>query len=151
MNKKLTTIFSLILLTLLSGCAGLSPVAGEKRSVTPISKGVKTITFNDSMVWGNRPFGITKAIRFPKGNYVIEAEDNEYYYFKSPLDIEYRVFKDKKVTDARNMPGGLFFKKYFNMLPAGAYLSVNSKEKVLTWKLGSNFLNMEGKLWKKNF
>jgi hypothetical protein len=148
---RLPTIFLLILLASCCGCKMLDPTMKEKRIVTPTARNDKTIIFNDSMVWGDRPWGLTRAIRFPKGKYIIEAEDDEYYYFKAPANIEYRIFKDKKLTDARNMPGGLFYKKYFNILPAGAYLSVSPTEKALTWKLGGDFLNMEGKLWKKNF
>jgi hypothetical protein len=56
------------------------------------------------------------------------------------------------VTDDHFSSGGLFFKKAtFNLVPAGAYISTDNQTKILTWKLGANFLDMEGSKWTKNF
>jgi hypothetical protein len=106
------------------------------------------IVFHERMVWYNQPRNPTRGIRFPAGTYRLEAEDDEYRYFRAPSDVEYRIFRDGRAVDGRFMPGGLFLgKTIWKAVPAGAYLSVDPTTKVATWNLGRNFLKLEGKLW----
>ncbi len=149
MKNKLLSLISFAILVIFSGC--MQTTMKEERQVSPVILEKKAVIFKAPMVWANKPVGKTRAIRFPKGIYTIEAEDAEYYYFMAPEDIEYKIFKEGKVVDSRKIPGGLFYKKIFHIIPAGAYMSVSSKTKTLTWKLGKNFLEMEGNEWKKNF
>ena len=129
-----------------------SPVTGEDRAVTPLQMQEKQVVFKEAMVWLDRTFSPTRGIRFPEGVYTLEAEDKEYYYFRAPRDIEYRVFEDGRVVDGNFMPGGLYLgKKLLMMVPAGAYLSVNEQNKTMTWRLGGDFLRMEGRTWERNF
>ena len=143
------TLLAVLLYT--SGCVTLSPVTQEDRVVRTIDDGKKRVIFEECMVWYDN-LTPTRGIRFPEGTYTLEAEDDEYYYFAAPAQLEYRVFRYGKVVDARKMPGGLYLgKKAFKMVPAGAYLSVDNQNKTFTWKLGSDFLLMEGRKWKKNY
>jgi hypothetical protein len=141
--------------SVLGGCGLLppqDPVSAQERTVTPTTTRDKTITLKESMVWYNRPFSATRGIRFPEGVYTLEAEDDEYYYFASPKEIEYRVFQEGKVVDGRSIPGGLFLgKRLFKMVPAGVYMTADEHTRIITWKLGAEFLRMEGKLWTRNY
>lgn len=143
------------LLCSLSGCGllpGGDPVMSEKRPVTPVAVRDKQVVFKESMVWYDRPFGATRGIMFPEGVYKLEAEDSEYYYFAAPKAIEYRVFSNGKAVDGRFIPGGLCLGKAFlKMIPAAAYMTMDDKNKVMTWKLGGDFIRMEGSKWTKNY
>ena len=147
-------LFLPLVMLVLAGCGALtlSPLTSEDRSVSPVVDAGKSVILKESMVWYDQEVA-TRGIRFPEGQYLLEAEDAEYYYFRSPSPLEYRIFQNGSLTDGRFMPGGLFLSKaLINMVPAGAYLSVEDpKQKTLTWKLGSNFLRKEGSLWTKNF
>ena len=93
----------------------------------------------------------TRGIRFAQGIYKLEAEDAEYRYFASPNPVEYRVFNNGTVVEDKFMEGGLAVAKKFNLVPGAAYMNEATDEKILTWKLGAEFLNTEGRSWKKNF
>jgi hypothetical protein len=143
----------------LSGC-GLSanagsPLAAEDRVVSPVPNDTRVITLNEPEVWTDQSPPLvpaTHGIRLPSGRYILEAEDANSLYFRSPEKIEYRIFANGAVTDDRFMPGGLFLSKAtFASVPAGAYLTVDAANKTVTWKLGSDFLAMEGTKWSKNF
>jgi len=143
------------LVCVVSGCGLMparNPVAAEDRHVKSVATRDKEVVLKEAIVWFDRHPNATRGIRFPEGTYKIEAEDDEYYYFAAPKDIEYRVFRDGKVVDGRFMPGGLFLGKVFlKAVPAGAYLSVDERSKVVTWHLGGNFLRLEGKKWTRNY
>ncbi|HEY4952978.1 MAG TPA: hypothetical protein VII71_06295 [Verrucomicrobiae bacterium] len=152
--KKFTIFFLLIIAAaFINGCAlPMSPVTNESRTVSPLSNQTKSVTFKEAMVWYDSAFAPTSGIRFSGGTYRLEAEDNDYFYFQAPRQIEYRTIQNGNVTNDHFSPGGLFFKKAaFNFVPAGAYISSDNQMKILTWKLGANFLDMEGSKWTKNF
>ena len=153
MNKSVTLIPLIAATVFLGGCViPLSPLTHEARVVSPLPSQTNAVVFKEPMVWYDQALFPTRGIRFPEGTYRIESEDSEYRYFRAPSQIEYRVLQDGKVTDARFMPGGLFLsKRAFDLVPAGAYLFVDEYTNVLTWKLGGDFMGMEGGRWSKNF
>ncbi|WP_428240172.1 hypothetical protein [Gynuella sp.] len=53
----------------------------------------KNVTLIDSMVWYD--FNRSHGILFPEGEYVLEAEDDDYYYFTAPSSLEFRTFQDR--------------------------------------------------------
>lgn len=141
---------------LLTACMSVynTPVAAELRDVKLIADVSKTVTVQEGMVWVDKSFMETRGIRFPPGVYVLEAEDSAYWYFRSPSSLEFRIFKDGKVTDSRNIPGGIMIgKDLFRYIPAAGYVDNDEKEngKVMVWRLGGNFLALEGSAWKKSF
>lgn len=130
----------------------LNPVTSEVRSVRPAMDEKKTVTVPEGMVWYDaaRP---TRGLRFPPGTYALEAEDDEYWYFRSPEPLEFRVFSGREVKDARSIPGGVMLgKKTLKLIPAAGYIDgERGSEKMMVWKLGRNFLRREGKDWRKSF
>jgi hypothetical protein len=95
----------------------------------------------------------TRAIRFPPGTYVLEAEDSQYWYMRSSTPLEFRIFRDGKAVDGRSIPGGIMIgKARISMVPAGGYIDgQNASAKVMVWKLGGEFVRREGRNWKKSF
>ncbi len=136
-------------------CA-LEPVASETREIQPITDESKTLAVLNGMIFYDTPglFGLqpSRGIRFPPGIYVLEAEDKEYQYFRSASPLEFRAFKDKKVVEDKEMPGGIMLgKSNLKLVPAGGYIDGEGSTKVLVWKLGGEFVGLKNREWKKSF
>jgi hypothetical protein len=129
----------------------LNPITNEERDVSIATNPEKKIIFNNSMVWYDN-HRRNEGILFPKGTYILEAEDKEYFYFMAPDDLEFRSFKDGQTVDVKFVAGGLFLsKERLNMVPGGAYRNDGNTKKTLLWKLGSNFMRMEDEGWEKSY
>jgi len=136
---------------LLTGCLTLSPLVNEEKTVTPVNTSTVSVSVPNGMVfYDTRP--ATRGIRFPEGTYILEAEDSEYFYYKSPTPLDLRVFEKGQLVDLKNLNGGLMLlKSSFSMVPGSGYISdLDPYKKVQIWKLGREFINLEGKEWKKN-
>lgn len=148
---------SLAMLALvLSGCAALgpiaSPVATEVRTVSPVADATKTLTVKDGMVFYDRD--ASHGIRFPPGIYTLEAQDASYWYPRAPSPLERREFRSGQVSQSGAAPGGLMIGKSTLgtvVLPAAGYTDGENGDKVLIWKLGGEFVRLEGKYWSKSF
>jgi hypothetical protein len=128
----------------------LPPVQFENRVVTAARGKCGTLTLNEPEVWLDadlvRP--ATKGLRFPSGEYDLEAEDADYFYYRAPERIEARFFQDGRVTNQKFIPGGIYVSKAFiALVPAGVYQSGDDTHKTLIWKLGSDFMRSEGTKW----
>jgi hypothetical protein len=145
---------TLILITasFLVGCGTLqlSPIANETRAVTTSTDARKVIIVEEGMVWFDAA-APTQGLRFPPGTYVVEAEDVDYWYLRSPAPLELRVFEQGKVVDAQSIPGGIMIAKRSSMVPGAGYIDGEGQNKVMIWKLGRDFLDLEGKEWKRSF
>jgi len=136
-----------------SGCAGiqLSPLVNERRSVHLEQDKSKTIIVLHEMVFydASPP---AHALRFPVGTYVLEAQDDEYWYMRSGAPLGLESFRKGGRVDDRSIPGGIMIGKYsFRAVPAGGYIDGEGSAKILVWKLGGDFMNREGRDWKKSF
>ncbi|MFY9923769.1 MAG: hypothetical protein WAK51_04745 [Opitutaceae bacterium] len=129
----------------------LNPLVQEVRPVHAVADVSKTVTVVGGMVWyDSEP--ATHGIRFPPGVYVLEAEDADFLYFRSPKALELRIFKDSKMVGVRNIPGGLMLSKHLiSMVPGAGYVDESGSNKMMLWKLGARFLQLKGKNWKKSF
>ncbi len=136
----------------LTGCGTLqlNPVTNETRTVTAVSDAKKTVIVPEGMVWYDSA-PPTHGLRFPPGTYTLEAEDADYLYLRSAAPLEVRVFKAGQVVDARNILGGIMIAKHFSMVPGAGYIDGEGATKIMIWKLGNEFLNREGRDWKKTF
>jgi major membrane immunogen (membrane-anchored lipoprotein) len=87
-------------------------------------------------------------IWLPQGTYHIEAEDNDYRYYKAPGQV---TLGKKKIFSAQNnMPqgGGIFFSKNAGCkYPSGAYVDFKDGEKLLVFYFDFRFTGQEGKRW----
>ncbi|MBS0630595.1 MAG: hypothetical protein JSS11_01675 [Verrucomicrobia bacterium] len=145
------TLSLLVLATFFTGCVlPLDPAWSEDRPVQIAHDSTKTVTVIEGMVFYNG-LSQTRGLRFPPGTYTLEAEDAQYYYLRSPAPLEFRTFANGQSTDGRDIPGGIMIAKQFNLIPGGGYIDGDKGQKVAIWKLGSEFLRIEGRYWTKSF
>ncbi len=141
------------IIVLLFGCGALpttNPVMSEEKIVVTTEDESKTITLNEPQVWFDG-YQKNSGVMLPKGIYQLEAQDSEYLYFRAPLNIEFRSL-NVTPTQQEFVKGGIALaKNSLNIIPAGIYKSIQSDEKVLSWKLGNHFLRMEDDNWKKDY
>ena len=142
----------------LSGCAYLTepPNSENGRLVTPIIDSPKRIIVNQPLVYGNQQAVLTKGIGLPVGVYLLEAEDNQYWYFRSAKPLEYRTYQKHKVTEDAYKPGGVYLSKtgfgHSEPVVAGAYLAaLDPSRKMLIWPLGQDFLKGKGSRWTADY
>lgn len=146
----------IILILAVAGLVGcgtlqLNPVASETRTVRMTADLAKTLSVPEGMVFYDKQ-PATRGLRFPPGTYVLEAEDDDYWYLRSIKPIEFRVFKDGRVADGREIPGGIMIgKSLIRTIPAAAYIDDEGATKMMVWKLGQEFLRLEGRDWEKSF
>lgn len=147
-----TTLLAVAATMPLAGCGAvqLNALTHESRAVHVATDATKTVNVPEGMVWYDSPQR-GHALRFPPGHYTLEAEDNDYWYFRSPAPLEFRDFEKEQPANTRNVRGGLMLAKRLSMLPGAGYVDGESGTKVLVWKLGGDFLQLEGKSWSKNF
>ena len=146
--------FPLFLGVALTGCGALpafDPTTSVTHVVRATSDSSKTVTIPDGMVWYDSPQQ-SSGIRFPAGTYTLEAEDDDYWYFRSPAPLEFRSFVHGKATHEHTNPGGLMLGKHsLSLVPAGGYVDGDGSNKSMIWKLDRGFLAMQGKQWRKSF
>jgi len=93
-----------------------------------------------------------RGVRFPGGVYVLEAEDADYWYFRAPAPIEFRILRGGQPVDGRDIPGGIMLSKSFSMVPAAGYVeSVDDAHRTMAWRLGGEFMRVKGRSWKVFF
>jgi hypothetical protein len=131
----------------------LDPVTAEQRKVTAAADEAKTITLSEPIVWLNAPaHRASKAVRLPQGRYTLEAEDEEYLYFRAPSAIEMRLLEQGRPIEGPDIPGGLALgKAFFPATSPAAYIDVDTDHKMLVMKLGYDFMQMRGKQWEQSF
>ncbi len=130
----------------------LDPVTAEQRRIAPTTDESRTVVVLEPMVWMNAPeYRASKGVRLPMGVYTLVAEDSDYLYFQSPNPIEMRVLERGVPVDGQDFSGGLALAKRFSMVPAATYIDVNPDDKMLVMKHGGDFLQMEGRQWKKSW
>jgi hypothetical protein len=92
----------------------------------------------------------TRGIKLPAGHYVSEAEDLEYWYFRAPAPVEMKTFQNGRISSVRSELGGVMIAKGWSLLPAAVYIQSSSESmKMGVWKLGKEWLRLEGSEWKK--
>lgn len=137
----------------LSGCGGLelNPLVNERRNVHLEPDRSKTLTVTHEMVWYDKSPPV-HGLRFPAGIYALEAEDEDYWYMRSSTPLELREFRKGGKADSRDLAGGIMIGKYlFRAVPAAGYIDGDGSTRIMIWKLGSEFLSLEGKDWRKSF
>jgi hypothetical protein len=136
-----------------ASCANLqlSPLTNVRRDVHLERDASKTITVSHDMVFydGSPP---AQGLSFPAATYELEAQDGEYWYMRSSVALEFLSFHKGGKAESRNIAGGIMIGKYsFRAVPAAGYIDGEGSTRIEVWKLGSDFLKLEGKDWKKSF
>ncbi len=150
MKKILLLLLPLLVLL---GCETIpepSPMTAEERTVRPIAESTRAVVLPRELKFydDEEP---ARGIHLPPGEYVLEAEDDEYYYYLAPKRISFRMMLRTIVVDERNLPGGIMLSKEPRRNnPAGIYLQGNETMRILTWKLDQRFMNREGEDWSRS-
>jgi hypothetical protein len=139
--------------TLLSGCFVTLPGAiAEQHPVRSASEPSKAVVFNEPVVWLDASTQrASKGVRFLPGRYELEAENEEYWYFRAPEPLELRALEDGQSLDGRFVAGGLALSKGFNLEPAIAYIDDKTDQKLHVMRMGRDFLQLRGKTWDPSF
>jgi len=135
------------------GCIVTLPGAiAEEHPVRSASDPSRTVVFNEPIVWLDAPTSrATKGVRLLPGTYQLEAENDDYWYFRCPEPIETRALDGGRTLDGRFVPGGLALSKGFSLEPAVVYIDQNPDQKLHIMRMGRDFLQMRGKTWEPNF
>lgn len=152
--RNAEALFAILCGILLNACGALPPLdpgVHESKPVSTASDPSRNVTVPEGMVWYAGPSRST-GIRLPPGLYSLEAEDADYWYFRSSAPLEFRSFENGRFTEEHSNFGGLMLgKRPLRMVPAGAYIEGDGTSKIMVWKLGGDFLAMEGRQWRKSF
>lgn len=150
--KSISALLFFTLLFFLPGCETIpepSPLTAQERPVRPVSESTQSVTIHEQLKFYDHEEP-ARGIHLPAGKYVLEAEDNEYYYFRAPERIAFRMMLRTIVVDEQILPGGLMLSKEPRRTrPAGIYLHGNETVKILTWELDQRFMNREGQDWSR--
>jgi hypothetical protein len=150
---RLRPLVVLIAASSLYGCGGLelNPLINERRSVHFEQDSSKTLTVVRDMVWDDKSHA-SHELRFPAGTYGLEGEDADYWYMRSSTPLTLTEFKKGAKPESRSLRGGIAIGKYsFRSVPAAGYIDGEDASRVLVWKLGKDFLALEGTDWRKSF
>lgn len=151
---KLTALGGMAVVGMLASCSlvRLDAVTAEERRVVSTADATKTITLSEPIVWLNAPaHRASKGIRLPQGVYQLEAEDDDYWYFRAPAAIEMRLLRDGQPVEGPDIPGGVALGKSTLPTSPAAYIDVDGTRKMLVMKLGYDFVQMRGKQWDQSF
>ena len=154
MRRVIASLLALSCGIALTGCGTLPPLdstANEIRIIRPASDPSRTVTVPEGMVW-YATASRSSGLRFPSGTYALEAEDDDYWYFRSPSPLEFRSFANGKPNEEHTRLGGLMLgKRSLRLVPGAGYVDADGSSKAMVWKLGGDFLAMEGRQWRKSF
>ena len=116
------------------------------------------LTVNTDMLFefGENPLE-RKTVNIPKGEYVLEGEDDIFLYFRSPAEMEYRVYHKEQYAEGAFQLGGLALarKEQWDEVeyPACTYIDGKDQhQKRLTCPIGTAFLlEKRGTDWESDF
>ncbi|WP_137671914.1 hypothetical protein [Agarivorans sp. Toyoura001] len=149
-NKNSLSILMIgLVVLLLSGCKSVGVGSGfEERLVSVIEMPTRSLSFTDAVVWLDNAQQGKRGVRFLQGEYALEAEDDDYWYFHAPSVIEMGVLEGGNVVAGKRMAGGLMLAKSPQAtVAAGAYLDSEAERKIMVLKIGRDFLDLKGNKW----
>jgi hypothetical protein len=137
----------------LQGCGGLelNPLINEHRIVRTERDPTKTLSVTHELVLDDKRHP-AHELRLPPGTYALEGEDDEYWYMRSVIPLVMMDFHRGGPADRHGLRGGIALGKYSTRsVPAAVYIDGEGTAKVLIWKLGKDFMDGEGRDWRKSF
>lgn len=93
---------------LLCACSNVDSEGSIPRSGIRIPRTAKRLTVIRKMTFEHSTTPATRnTVIIPEGEYIFEAEDDTYLYFRSPEPLEYRMYRKEGYADAWFQLGGL--------------------------------------------
>ncbi len=150
--------FLLAACALPAACSPVDSAGTIPRSDVRAPRMPHTLTVFHAMLFefGENPLE-KKTVNIPAGEYVFEAEDDIFLYFRSPEEMEYRVYHKEGYAEGVFQLGGLALarKEQWDGIeyPACTYIDgEDQRQKRLTCPLGTAFfLGKRGTDWESDF
>lgn len=142
-----------LLVLILASCGGLelNPLTSEHRAIRPEQDRAKSLSVTRELVLDDKRHPVHE-LRLPAGTYLLEGQDDEYWYLRSSSPILMRDFHGGGRTEEHSLRGGIALGKYATRsVPAAVYIDAEGTAKTLIWKLGKDFMGGEGRDWRKSF
>jgi hypothetical protein len=129
----------------------IDPVINDPRTAMLAADPSRTVVFHEPLSWANGPdHRATHAVLLPAGVYTLEAENEEFSYFKAPSPLSMGTFEAGSRTGGYDFDGGVAFaKSRLAQIPAEAYVSRSQTDKIHVMRLGYDFYQLQGKVWEK--
>jgi hypothetical protein len=143
--------FLLSLALVLTGCANMvlpgSNRISEERTPAPATS-QRSLVMSEPLDWFASENGDRFEIWLPQGAYHVEAEDNDYLFYRAPQEVSLGKTKLFSRQDSRTYEGGIFVSKNArSQYSSGAYIDHEDGKKLLLFHFDSRFTGQEGKRW----
>ena len=143
---------------LFAACSPVDSAGTIPRSHVRAPRAAYRLTVNKAMLFevGDNPLE-KKSVNIPAGEYVFEGEDDIFLYFRSPEEMEYRVYHKEGYAEGAFQMGGLAFarKEQWDKVeyPVCTYIDGEDQhQKRLTCPLEISFLMQKrGTDWDSDF
>ena len=159
-GRRLALVLSLIAAScaLFAACSPVDSAGTIPRSNVRAPRAAHRLSVNHAMLFevGENPLE-KKTVNIPAGEYVFEGEDDVFMYFRSPEEMEYRVYHKEGYAEGVFQMGGLAFarKDQWDKIeyPVCTYIDGEDQhQKRLTCPLEISFLmNKRGTDWDSDF
>lgn len=151
MNKRLPALFLTFVALVLAACATTSTPpfieehvpASKAQSDTLFIQATAILTYNDS------DFDPLVGIRLMPGRFTLEAENENYWFFRAPKPVDLLMYDFGRIINGTNVRGGVMLAKdATNPKSAAVYIDGNSdEEKIVIRYLNKQFTSDRGKKW----
>ena len=158
--RRFASVLSLIAVSCVSlaACTPVDSAGTIPRSNVRAPRAAHYLTVNHAMLFevGEDPLE-KKTVNIPVGEYVFEGEDDVFLYFRSPEEMEYRVYHKEGYAEGAFQMGGLALarKDQWDKIeyPACTYIDGEEQhQKRLTCPLESSFfIQKRGTDWDSDF
>ena len=109
-GRRFAFILSLVAAScaLFAACSPVDDAGTIPRSHVRAPRAAYRLTVNNAMLFevGENPLE-KKSVNIPVGEYVFEGEDDIFLYFRSPAEMEYRVYHKEGYAEGAFQMGGL--------------------------------------------
>jgi hypothetical protein len=98
--------------------------------------------------------GLYYEVDLPVGDYKLEAQDANFYYFHANAPLAVKVSQNGKIITKRKVTGGLMVTKHASSFGHEANVYVDGtafEEKIMILRLGRNFRRSKDILWTASF
>ena len=163
MRRRIASLFRVLAVALtaaglLCACSSVDSEGTIPRYHIRIPREVKRLTVIRPMTFEHSPTPASRnTVIIPEGEYIFEAEDDIYLYFRSPEPLEYRMYRKEGYADAMFQLGGIALarKSHWDdaQYPACTYTDGKKQDqKRLTCPLSvPYFLKGRGYDWESDF
>ena len=111
-RRRIASLFRVLAVVLTAGilcaCSNVDSEGTIPRTRIRIPRTAKRLTVIRAMTFEHSNAPATRnTVMIPEGEYIFEAEDDTYLFFRSPQPLEYRMYRKEGYADARFQLGGI--------------------------------------------